>query len=333
MLVSCRVLFFLCLSLAASVNGKPIGEAARIVQTLKMTRIPEEGAWFAATYRSGDSVPGTAFGTRYQGAARVAGSAIYALVTREDFSALHRLATDEIWHYYRGDPLELVLLHPDGRGEVVVLGPDILKGQHPQFVVPRGTWQGARPARDAADAYTLFGCTLAPGFEYGDFTIAYRDELQKSHPKFAHHIRELTRPPFAAKPAAAITPQAEDNEAHVFSADRAASVEIAQGIELRELIGRTGYAKSAAQSVALFTLAPGQAMPRSFNRAAEESIVIAAGRGEVTLGNERHSIREGDLVLIKPTREHSIKAASDSILRFYAISAPAFSPDDYVVAP
>ena len=76
---------------------------------------------------------------------------------------MHRLKTDEVWHYYGGAPLELTLLYPDGRGATVVLGPDIFKDQQPQFVVPRGVWQGARTLGAPADAYTFFGTTMAPG--------------------------------------------------------------------------------------------------------------------------------------------------------------------------
>jgi predicted cupin superfamily sugar epimerase len=129
----------------------------------------------------------------------VAGSAIYTLQTKEDFSALHLLQTDEIWHFYGGDPLEVLLLYPDGHGETAIIGPDVLHGQHPQFVVPRGVWQGSRPIGPGPDSYTFFGNTLAPGFEYADFAIGYRDELQKQYPKFAAQIAEFTRAEFATR--------------------------------------------------------------------------------------------------------------------------------------
>ena len=161
-----------------------------------------EGPWFSVTYKSTDTPTADALPSRYQGT-RSAGSAICALETRADFSALHKLATDEIWHFYGGDPIEMLLLHPDGHGEIVIIGPDVLNGQHPQFTVPRGVWQGSRPLRDRPDAYSLFGDTLAPGFEYEDFEIGYRDELQKNHPEFAALIGQLTRPEFASRAAPA----------------------------------------------------------------------------------------------------------------------------------
>jgi predicted cupin superfamily sugar epimerase len=189
-----------------SLSAPRTGMAARLIEQLKLTKIPDEGCWFALTYRSPDTVTGPALPARYRGVPHVGGSAIYTLETREDFSAMHRLQTDELWHYYRGDPLEMLLLFPDGRGETQVLGPDVFQGQQPQIVVPRGTWQGSRPLRDSPDAYTFFGNTLAPGFEATDFEIGYRDELQQAYPAFAALIAELTRAEFLTRRTAAAAP-------------------------------------------------------------------------------------------------------------------------------
>jgi hypothetical protein len=173
-------------------------EAARaIIDRFKMERIPQEGAWFAPSFRSDERVS-IAGATRYAGP-RAAYSAIYCLQTREDFSGLHRLATDELWHFYDGWPIELLLLHPDGRGELAVLGRDLDAGQRPQLLVPRDAWQASRPI-GGADAWTFFGNTLAPGFEYADFEIGYREELTARYPAFAQKIAELTRPEHARRP-------------------------------------------------------------------------------------------------------------------------------------
>src|SRR5260221_724177 len=115
--------------------SKPVGMAQKLIQRFKMEKIPAEGPWFTVTYRSEDVLDAKSLPVRYKGS-RVAGTAIYAVQTKEDFSAIHKLMTDEIWHFYGGDPLEMLLLYPDGRGEIVVIGPDVFKGQHPQFVVP-----------------------------------------------------------------------------------------------------------------------------------------------------------------------------------------------------
>ncbi|MEV0444405.1 cupin domain-containing protein [Streptomyces spectabilis] len=123
-------------------------------------------------------------------AGRPVGTAIVMLLTAEpgDFSALHRLPIDEVWHFYRGDALELVLLHPDGSDEVRVLGPG--DGEF-QTVVPAGTWMGAR-VRDGG-AWALFGTTMAPGFMDEDFEGGDADALAAAYPRQATRIRELCR--------------------------------------------------------------------------------------------------------------------------------------------
>ena len=171
--------------------------AKNLIDRFKMERIPQEGAWFAPTFRSTEKVS-IAGATRYA-SPRVAYSAIYCVQTREDFSGLHRLASDELWHFYDGSPIELILLHPDGRGELTVLGRDLAAGQHPQLLVPRGVWQGSRPI-GGDDAWSFFGNTLAPGFEYADFEIGYRAELQARYPAFTEKIAELTRSEHILRP-------------------------------------------------------------------------------------------------------------------------------------
>ncbi len=174
--------------------------AKKLIDRFKMERLPQEGAWFAPTYRSAETVAlAGARASRY-GGPRAAYSAIYCLITHEDFSGLHRLATDELWHIYDGAALELLLLPSEGRGELVTLGRNVAVGERPQFLVPRGAWQAARPI-GGDDAWTFLGNTLAPGFEYADFEIGYRDELTARYPAFGEKIAELTRPEHARRPA------------------------------------------------------------------------------------------------------------------------------------
>ena len=181
----------------------PRPTAAALIQHFRMTQVPQEGPWFTLTYTSEDVLPHAALPERYDGP-RAAGSAIIGLITRAEFSALHRLKSDEIWHYYGGDALRMLVLHPDGQGEEVVLGPDVLGGQKLQYVVPRGSWQGAMPIGTAADTYSLFGDTLAPGFAYADFEMGYRSELQQAYPQFAAIIARLTRKEFVTRSAAPV---------------------------------------------------------------------------------------------------------------------------------
>ena len=123
--------------------------------------------------------------------AKALDSAIYFLLHGADFSALHRLQSDEIYHFYRGDPVELLLLFPDGSGEVRFLGPALEAGQQPQAIVRRGVWQGSRLKPDGH--YALMGTTLAPAYDPSDFELGEREMLIQQYPTQAELIRALTR--------------------------------------------------------------------------------------------------------------------------------------------
>ena len=174
--------------------AEPPAPAARLIEQFKMVKIPDEGCWFVQTYRSAETIPSKDLPARYGGTEHSTGTAIYALETRAGFSALHVLNTDEVYHWYGGSAMEMLLLYPDGHGETLVLGPDLSKGERPQIVIPHGVWQGSRPVEAAGpDAYTFFGTTVSPGFEYGDFRMGSRAELLKTYPKFTAQITALTR--------------------------------------------------------------------------------------------------------------------------------------------
>jgi len=123
----------------------------------------EEGGHFVETYRSEGIVPAEALSGIYP-APRAYGTAIYYLLTPDTFSTMHRLATDEIFHFYLGDPVEMLHLYPDGSGQVVIHGPDIFNDMHPQVVVSQGVWQGAR--LKPGGRFALMGTTVAPGFDF-----------------------------------------------------------------------------------------------------------------------------------------------------------------------
>lgn len=122
---------------------------------------------------------------------RAAMTAIYFLLEAGDFSALHRVRSDEAWHLYAGGPLELHLIDQYGKHRVEVLGLDLAAGQQPQVVVPANMWQAARPA--PGTAWALCGCTVAPGFEFADFSMPGWRELTIYFPEHAALIRQLTR--------------------------------------------------------------------------------------------------------------------------------------------
>ncbi len=144
-----------------------------------------EGGYYAETFRSLESV------TLSGGRQRSASTAIYFLLPEGAFSALHRVAADECWHHYGGAPLELVMISPKGSLERVTLGPDLKAGQGPQYVVPSGWWQAARPL-DGGSA--LAGCTVAPGFDFADFEMSSRPVLLELFPIHAAVILEFTYP-------------------------------------------------------------------------------------------------------------------------------------------
>ncbi|MET9445931.1 cupin domain-containing protein [Streptomyces cinerochromogenes] len=143
--------------------------------------IPREGGLFRRTWAGPERPDG-----------RPEGTAIVALLTAGDFSALHRLPSAETWHFYLGDPLRLLLLAPDGSTRTPVLGPDLRAGQQPQLTVPARTWMGARVA--GGGAWTFFGCTMAPGFTYADYEHGDAADLTARYPSEAALITELCRP-------------------------------------------------------------------------------------------------------------------------------------------
>lgn len=121
-------------------------------------------------------------------------TAIIALLTDDprSFSDMHRLPTDEIWHFYLGDAIELLLLDPNGSDEIVMLGHDVSNNHKVQFVVPAGVWMGAR--LQPGGNYGVFGNTMAPGYSLDDFEGGVADELISRWPQHAELIRVLTRP-------------------------------------------------------------------------------------------------------------------------------------------
>jgi predicted cupin superfamily sugar epimerase len=151
-----------------------------------------EGGHFRQTYVSEEMLAAAALPARY-GRAKPLSTAIYYLLTDEadSFSALHRLPTEEVYHFYLGDPVELLLLHAEGRSELAVLGPDLMAGQSVQLVVPRGVWQGSRLR--AGGRLALLGTTMAPGWDPLDYEGGEREALTRRYPGEAERIRALTR--------------------------------------------------------------------------------------------------------------------------------------------
>ncbi len=147
--------------------------AKQIQDLLKLQPLQPEGGYFAESYRSGLS------------------SAIYYMLTPETFSAMHRLKGDEVYHFYLGDPVEMLMLKPDGSAEALLLGTTILSGMRLQHMVPGGTWQGSRLA--PGGKFALMGTTMAPGFDPKDYEAGRRGALSTQYPAYAPLITFLTR--------------------------------------------------------------------------------------------------------------------------------------------
>ncbi len=164
--------------------------AEEIIRLLRLEPLPREGGWYRETYRSALRLPADVLAPRYRDA-RSAGTAIYYLLTPDTFSALHRLPTDEVFHFYLGDPVEMLQLGPNSAdgGRILTLGSDILAGQHVQTVIPAGVWQGSLLREGGA--FALMGTTMTPGFDFVDYEAADGDALIAAFPDFAERINRL----------------------------------------------------------------------------------------------------------------------------------------------
>ena len=156
-----------------------------IKKSLHLQPHPNEGGYFAETYRSTELIDA-------HGGQRSLATAIYYLLTPDSFSTMHKVTGDEIFHFYLGDPVEMLMLFPDGSSEIVILGTDVLAGMKPQHVVSGGVWQGSRLVKGGR--YALLGTTMSPGFAYEDYTHGNREELTKKYPQRAQMIQELSTP-------------------------------------------------------------------------------------------------------------------------------------------
>jgi predicted cupin superfamily sugar epimerase len=159
--------------------------ARKIIKLLKLQPLPGEGGFYRETYRSALRAN---CGARTK---RSLGTTIYYLITPESFSALHRISSDEIFHFYSGDPAEIFLFGTGGKYRKVILGPGIGQGQHPQFLVPGNVWQGTRLIKGGS--FALLGTTVFPGFDLGDYQQGGRKELQAMYPRHKNIIKALTR--------------------------------------------------------------------------------------------------------------------------------------------
>lgn len=160
-----------------------------IIDWLSLSPHPE-GGWYRQVYQSEESIPGSALPGRF-GADRRIATSIYFLLGYGNFSAFHRIKSDEIWHHYEGGPLQLFVISPKGELKMLRLGKQDKDGASPQLVVSQGCWFASKPFSEKD--YCLVGCTVAPGFDFNDFELAGREELIQLYPQHQSIIRDLTR--------------------------------------------------------------------------------------------------------------------------------------------
>ena len=160
-----------------------------IIKKLALQPHPE-GGYFKETYRSADSIPADVLDENFD-SKRSVSTGIYYLLESGNFSALHKINQDEMWHFYLGTSVELTMIAENGELKKVTIGNNIIKGEICQFVVPKHYWFGAKLEKE--NSYALVGCTVAPGFAFNDFTLGKREHLLKLFPQHTEAIIALTR--------------------------------------------------------------------------------------------------------------------------------------------
>lgn len=159
------------------------------IEKLNLSSHPE-GGFFAETYRAEGIIPKSVLSKNFSTSCSYS-TVIYFLLSGDTFSAFHKIASDELWHFYDGDPLSIFFFDVHGTLHEKVLGMDIEKGQSPQVLIPAGLWFASRCQNPTG--FTLSGCTVAPAFDFADFKLAKAEDLINQYPKYNTIIKELTR--------------------------------------------------------------------------------------------------------------------------------------------
>lgn len=179
-------------------------DARNIIEKLALAPHPE-GGYYRRTYECGQELKPQGMPCGFD-QPRPISTAILFLLRAGQYSRLHRIRQDELWHFHLGGPLRLVWIDRWGRAREVILGPDIFNGQSLQFAVPGGQWFGATPA--PGSGFSLVGCTVAPGFDFTDLHLARRHELERRFPLALDCIREFCPPDAPAKTSTESSPEA-----------------------------------------------------------------------------------------------------------------------------
>lgn len=166
-----------------------MNRASELIRELELLPHPE-GGHYRQIYAAGETIPAGALPSRF-GGDRPFSTSIYYLLVGAERSRLHRIASDELWHFYAGAPLTIVTLDQRGERRDLRLGPDLAAGERYQLAVPAGRWFGAALSEPEPDAFALVGCTVAPGFDFADFELADAAALRECYPRHAALIDRL----------------------------------------------------------------------------------------------------------------------------------------------
>lgn len=167
----------------------PALSADQVIALLELAPHPE-GGHFAEVFRAPLQVSSAAHPSE-----RAASTAIYFLLKAGELSALHRVRSDELWHHYAGDTLELHEFDAAHHRQLR-LGNALDRGERPLVIIPAGRWQAARApsGAEALHGFTLCGCTVAPGFDFADFELPSREQMLRELPLHRDWVQALTRP-------------------------------------------------------------------------------------------------------------------------------------------
>jgi len=154
-----------------------------------MQPLRQEGGYYIETYRATEQLKKEILPAGFSGDRNLSSVILY-LLTAKTVSVMHRLKYDEMFHFYLGNPVTMLQLHPDGSNEIITLGHDIFNEQKVQVLVPKGTWQGA--FIQPGGKFSLMGCSVAPGFDEADFEIGDRETLLAKYPDMRDLIMRLT---------------------------------------------------------------------------------------------------------------------------------------------
>jgi predicted cupin superfamily sugar epimerase len=160
-----------------------MNKAKYFIDKLELQKHPE-GGWFKEVYRSGEIIPKNSLDKRFPADRNISTSILFLLEANE-YSAFHRIKSDELWHYHTGKPLKLFSISPSGKLKISKLGLDIDNGEKPQIIIPQGHYFAAKSTGD----FTLVGCTVAPGFDFMDFEMPLKKDLLMKYPEQEEIIR------------------------------------------------------------------------------------------------------------------------------------------------